>query len=161
MLYTIIGVAVAIVLIGAVFFLLYRRRRLNRPQVPENEAGETAEVKAKSPAPAAATKKVEASLPPPPPLLGTTALTDEEKQTLANAVWYRCENPYCNYTRFLDVHQIVPGTNGGSKALDNLIVLCPRCLKAVKDKQVATAVLKDWVQKRPKEFRFELKWPYK
>ncbi len=56
-----------------------------------------------------------------------STLTEDEKNELVNAVWYRCENPYCKYTNFLSVHHIVDEKDGGTNKLDNLIVLCPYC----------------------------------
>jgi hypothetical protein len=43
----------------------------------------------------------EANAPSMPIVEDASSLTAEEKGILLNAVWYRCENPYCKYTRFL------------------------------------------------------------
>ena len=211
MLYAVIGAAAAIVVIGGAVYLLYRRRHIIRPEIPEEKeetnegmletaantvktdeltiteavakaqkpkqtfkptdgkakandltyanVGSEANEAAVNPYPSSPALKVAPPIPPLP-VAGTDTLSDDEKQTLMNAVWYHCENPYCNYTRFLDVHQIVTGANGGSKVLSNLVVLCPRCLAAVKDNKVNPALLKEWAQKRH-EFKFEFNWPYK
>ncbi|MBM2825494.1 MAG: hypothetical protein HW402_1158 [Dehalococcoidales bacterium] len=163
MTYVIIGTAAAMVVIGAVFYLLYRRRRVPQAEVPEQvaeaEAGETAEVTSAAPVvPEGMTP--ETGEDTSQVVSDTSSLPESDKWNLMNAVWYRCENPYCNYTQFLDVHHIVSEVDGGTHALSNLIVLCPRCHAAVHSHEVSQAVLRVWVQKRA-EFKFELNWPYK
>ncbi|MDO8687940.1 MAG: HNH endonuclease signature motif containing protein, partial [Dehalococcoidales bacterium] len=52
------------------------------------------------------------------PIKEYSTLSDDAKVQFLNAVWYRCENPYCNHTEFLDVHHII---DDGSNNLNNLI----------------------------------------
>ncbi len=40
---------------------------------------------------------------------------------------HRCQAPGCNNTRFLEVHHLIPRTNGGNNKLDNLTTLCSSC----------------------------------
>lgn len=159
MTYVIIGTAAAMVVIGAVFYLIYRKRRVTQAEVPEKvaevEAGETSEATSEAPV-----TTPEASEDTSQVVSDMSSLPESDKWHLMNAVWYRCENPYCNYTQFLDVHHIISEVDGGTHALSNLIVLCPRCHAAVHSHEVSPAVLRVWVQKRA-EFKFELNWPYK
>lgn len=90
-----------------------------------------------------------------------SSLPDEAKSILMNAVWYRCENPKCNYTQYLDVYQIVSREKGGSNALDNLIVLCPDCLANAHGGEIAEDTLHSWIQGRVERFKFDLDWPHK
>lgn len=91
----------------------------------------------------------------------STALPDEAKSVLMNAVWYRCENPKCNYTQFLDVYQIVSREKGGSNALENLIVLCPECRNIAHSGEIDIDVLHSWIKGRVERFKFAIDWPYK
>ena len=91
----------------------------------------------------------------------SSTLPDEAKSVLMNAVWYRCENPKCNYTQFLDVYQIMPREKGGSNALENLVVLCPECRNTAHSGQIDEDVLRSWIQTRVERFKFVLDWPYK
>jgi 5-methylcytosine-specific restriction endonuclease McrA len=96
------------------------------------------------------------------PALGpSSALPDEAKSVLMNAVWYRCENPKCNYTQYLDVYQITPREKGGSYALENLVVLCPECRNAAFSGQIDDDILRSWIQGRVERFKFVVDWPYK
>ncbi len=91
----------------------------------------------------------------------SSTLPDDAKSVLMNAVWYRCENPECNYTQFLDVYQIVAREKGGSNALDNLVVLCPECRTTADTGQIDKDLLRSWIKGRVERFRFALDWPYK
>ena len=91
----------------------------------------------------------------------SSTLPDEAKSVLMNAVWYRCENPKCNYTQYLDVYQIKSRENGGSNALENLVVLCPECRNIADGGQIDDDVLRSWIQGRIERFKFVLDWPYK
>ncbi len=75
-----------------------------------------------------------------------------------NAVWYRCENPYCNHTEFLDVHHII---DAGSNNLNNLIVLCPKCNALAHNNEITVEELKSWLVEREKRFKSDLDWPYR
>lgn len=92
------------------------------------------------------------------PIKEYSTLSDDAKLQFMNAVWYRCENPYCNHTEFLDVHHIV---DDGSNNLNNLIVLCPRCNTAAHNNEITVEELKSWLVEREKRFKAELDWPYK
>jgi hypothetical protein len=88
-----------------------------------------------------------------------STLTEEDKRKLMNAVWYRCENPYCKYTQFLEVHYIIPEKDGGTNKLDNLIVLCPYCHALADKKEIPVEEMQEWVG-REDRFKTKLDWKY-
>ena len=96
-----------------------------------------------------------------PAAVDPSTLPEEAKSILMNAVWYRCENPKCNYTQFLEVYHIVPKEKGGTNALDNLVVLCPECRFAAYSSDLPEDELRSWVKGRVERFKFTLDWPYK
>ncbi len=96
-----------------------------------------------------------------PEAVDPSTLPEEAKGILMNAVWYRCENPKCNYTQFLEVYNIVPKERGGNNALDNLVVLCPQCRLAAQRSDLDQDELRNWVKGRVERFKFTLDWPYK
>ena len=96
-----------------------------------------------------------------PEAVDPSTLPEEAKSILMNAVWYRCENPKCNYTQFLEVYHIVPKEKGGTNALDNLVVLCPECRFAAYSSDLPEDELHSWVKGRVERFKFTLDWPYK
>lgn len=96
-----------------------------------------------------------------PEAIDPSTLPEEAKGILMNAVWYRCENPKCNYTQFLEVYHIVPKEKGGTNALDNLVVLCPECRFAAYSSDLPEDELHSWVKGRVERFKFTLDWPYK
>jgi hypothetical protein len=89
-----------------------------------------------------------------------STLTDEDKNQLVNAVWYRCENPYCKYTSFLGVHHIVDEKDGGTNRLDNLIVLCPYCHDLAHRKEIPVDEMHDWINNRENRFKSKPDWKY-
>jgi hypothetical protein len=89
-----------------------------------------------------------------------TTLTEEEKNQLVNAVWYRCENPYCKYSGFLGVHHIINEKEGGTNKLDNLIVLCPYCHELAHKDEIPEKEMRDWISNREERFKFKPEWPY-
>jgi hypothetical protein len=89
-----------------------------------------------------------------------TSLTEEEKSDLENAVWYRCENPYCKHTYFLDVHHIIDEKNGGTNKLENLIVFCPYCHDLAHKNEIPEKEMRLWISNREDRFKFKLNWPY-
>ncbi len=96
-----------------------------------------------------------------PALDNSSNLPEEAKSVLMNAVWYRCENPKCNYTQYLDVYQIVSLEKGGSNVLENLVVLCPECRNLAHSGQIDDDVLHSWIKGRVERFKFVVDWPYK
>ena len=96
-----------------------------------------------------------------PALDNSSNLPEEAKSVLMNAVWYRCENPKCNYTQFVEVYHIVPKEKGGTNSLDNLVVLCPECRFAAYSSDLPEDELRSWVKGRVERFKFTLDWPYK
>lgn len=46
---------------------------------------------------------------------------------------HRCATPGCRATRFLEVHHVVPRSNGGGNGEANLVTLCSRCHGFVHD----------------------------
>jgi hypothetical protein len=96
----------------------------------------------------------------PMPLGGeVSSLTDEDKRKLMNAVWYRCENPFCKYTQFLDVHHIISEKDGGTNKLDNLIVLCPYCNALADKHEIPAGAMQEWIG-REDRFKAKPDWPY-
>jgi 5-methylcytosine-specific restriction endonuclease McrA len=89
-----------------------------------------------------------------------TVLTEEEKSQLENAVWYRCENPFCKHTHFLDVHHIIDEKDGGTNKLDNLIVLCPYCHELAHKNEIPEKEMRSWISNREERFKFKLNWRY-
>ena len=103
-------------------------------------------------------KTVPQSEPPVPLTEDETTLTIEEKNLLVNAVWYRCENPFCKYTRFLGVHHIVDEKAGGTNKLDNLIVLCPYCHELAHKNEIPEKEMRSWIANREERFKFKPEW---
>jgi hypothetical protein len=107
-----------------------------------------------------ATRSDEPVEPPMPLIEDESTLTIEEKNELLNAVWYRCENPYCKYTHFLSVHYILEEKEGGTNKLDNLIVLCPYCHDLTHRGEVPETQLREWISNREERFKFKPDWHY-
>jgi hypothetical protein len=108
-------------------------------------------------------KNIEGAAPETPaiPLVeDETILTEEDKNTLLNAVWYRCENPFCKYTSFLGVHHIVDEKEGGTNRLDNLIVLCPFCHDLAHRNEIPEEEMREWIGNRENRFKFKPDWKY-
>ncbi len=177
MTYLIIGIAA--IVFGGILYLIYRKRRVGQPSGVSEEASETPRESAKTAtatrgtAPPVATefaskKTSETALQSqegekamPPLVSELSSLPEDAKNKLMNAVWYRCENPYCNYTQFLDVHHVISEVEGGTNKLDNLIVLCPRCHLAADNYEIPEKELRFWIRERSKRFKSDLDWPYK
>lgn len=87
-------------------------------------------------------------------------LTEEDKIELLNAVWYRCENPFCKVTNFLSVHHIVEEKEGGTNKLDNLIVLCPYCHDLAHKNEIPVKEMHNWISNRVGRFKTKLEWRY-
>lgn len=98
--------------------------------------------------------------PPVPLIEDETSLTKEDINNLVNAVWYRCENPYCKYTSFLTVHHIVDEKDGGTNKLDNLIVLCPYCHDLAHRNEMPVEEMSEWIANREERFKSKLEWHY-
>jgi hypothetical protein len=96
--------------------------------------------------------------PPVPIVEDETALSTEDQNQLVNAVWYRCENPFCKFTRFLGVHHIQDEKEGGTNKLDNLIVLCPYCHDLAHKKEIPEEEMKSWISNREERFKFKPEW---
>ena len=96
-----------------------------------------------------------------PEAVDPSTLPEEAKSILMNAVWYRCENPKCNYTQFLEVYHILPEEKEGTNSLDNLVVLCPECRFAAYSADLTEDELRSWVKERVERFKFTIDWPYK
>jgi hypothetical protein len=108
-----------------------------------------------------ASKNIEGSGESPIPLIDDrSSLTPDEKNLLVNAVWYRCENPYCKYTSFLSVHHIVEQKDGGTNELNNLIVLCPFCHDLAHRGEIPEKEMQDWIRDRAKRWKFKPEWRY-
>ncbi len=152
MIYWTISIAAIIIIVALFFVFIFpkKKKRIDRPsRVSEDDVPE---VTSGSPETATATRPLAPEL---------SALGEDDKLKLMNAVWYRCENPYCNFTEFLDVHHIISEVEGGSNRLNNLIVLCPKCHQAADNHEIPEDVLQAWILQREERFKFELDWPYK
>ncbi len=167
MTYIIIGIA-AIIIIGGVCYLIYRKRVARLPGVSEEKATETIseapETVTKTTStvitePPRATTEVKQAVPPVAPEL--SSLPENAKNKLMNAVWYRCENPNCNYTQFLDIHHILSEVEGGTNKPENLIVLCSKCHAAAVNGEISVEELQSWIQDRTERFKTDLDGPYK
>ncbi len=134
----------------------------------ESEVLKPGDIAAKTPVVKAASFKtsrtpadVEPSGESPMPLIDDpSSLTLDEKNTLVNAVWYRCENPYCKYTSFLSVHYIVEEKDGGTNKLDNLIVLCPYCHDLAHRGEIPEKEMREWLSDRAERWKFKPEWKY-
>jgi hypothetical protein len=89
-----------------------------------------------------------------------TTLKDEEKNELINSVWCTCENPYCKFTKFLDVHHVVDEKDGGSNRLDNLIVLCSFCHDLAHKDDIPLEEMRGWIATREQRYQFKPNWHY-
>jgi hypothetical protein len=98
--------------------------------------------------------------PPIPMIEDESVLTPEEMSELVNAVWYRCENPYCKYTSFLTIHHILDEKDGGTNKLDNLIVLCPYCHDLAHRNEMPEKEMSEWISNREDRFKFKPDWHY-
>jgi hypothetical protein len=98
--------------------------------------------------------------PSMPIITDVSILSEEDKSQLENAVWYRCENPFCKYTHFLDVHHIVDEKDGGNNKLDNLIVLCLYCHDLAHRNEMPEKEMRDWISNRDERFKFKIEWHY-
>ena len=130
------------------------RPEVLRDEVPRAETTSTERADSGQPVPAS-------GLPPMPLIEDHSSLAEEHKNILVNAVWYRCENPYCKFTRFLTVHHIIDEKDGGPNTLDNLIVLCPYCHDLAHRKEIPEKEMRDWVSNREERFKFKPDWPYR
>jgi 5-methylcytosine-specific restriction endonuclease McrA len=97
---------------------------------------------------------------PPALITDVSSLTIDEKNELANAVWYHCENPYCKFSRLLEVHHIVDEKDGGTNKLDNLIVLCPYCHDLAHRHEIPEKEMHKWISRREHALKFEPNWRY-
>lgn len=52
-------------------------------------------------------------------------MSQREKESLINKVGTRCCYPNCSQSVGLEVHHIIPRSQGGTNKENNLIVLCP------------------------------------
>ncbi len=167
MTYTVIGIA-AIPVIGGLAYLVYWRRVNHStpvsqehapktiPNPPETISEEASELISDPPEIIAESKKVI-----PPMVSEFSSLPENAKNKLMNAVWYRCENPDCNYTQFLEVHHIVSEVEGGTNRLDNLIVLCSKCHAAADRHEISEKELQSWIKERTARFKTNIDWPYR
>jgi 5-methylcytosine-specific restriction endonuclease McrA len=89
-----------------------------------------------------------------------SSLTEQDRQRLLNAVWYRCENPYCKYTQFLDVRHIIAESENGTNKLNNLIVLCSACHTLADNKEIPVEVMQSWIANTEDRFKHKLEWNY-
>ncbi|MBI2836207.1 MAG: HNH endonuclease [Chloroflexi bacterium] len=151
-------ILIVAMVVGATAYLTYdfseyRKRRRKEADVARHELAEmTGGTPSDSPLP---------DVSPLARAADSALLPEEAKSLLMNAVWYRCENPRCNYTQFLDVYNISPGANGGNNSLDNLIVLCPNCRSAVEKGGISPGEMRSWVRMRAERLKFALDWPYR
>jgi hypothetical protein len=97
---------------------------------------------------------------PLPLIEDQSSLTEDENNELVNAVWCRCENPYCKYTRFLSVHHLVEEKDGGTNRLDNLVVLCPYCHDLAHRNEIPEIEMREWISNREERFKFKPDWQH-
>jgi hypothetical protein len=165
------GIAVAIILTLLVIYFVYKPTRdtaisgMSKNKKQKANDSKTKNIEPLTDKPNADNInniQYEDSSEPPMPLIDDeTSLTIEEKNQVVNAVWYRCENPYCKYTRFLGVHHIIEEKAGGTNKLDNLIVLCPYCHDLAHRNEIPENEMRDWISNREDRFKLKPEWPYK
>ena len=166
-LYYSIGAAILIT-IGITYFIYHSPRNFSNnvnkaPIAPTRvvkDRPEMSEATAYKFAPEVIEDSLAINIPPIPLIEDQTTLTEDEQNQLVNAVWYRCENPYCKNTRFLSVHHIVDEKDSGTNKLDNLVVLCPYCHDLAHNNEIPEKVLRDWAGTRVNRFKSKLEWPY-
>ena len=57
----------------------------------------------------------------------TTTIPPRMRREVLARDRHRCRAPGCGRTRFLEVHHIVPRSNGGGHEPENLMTLCGSC----------------------------------
>ena len=143
-----IGIGLAIVIIGGVSYLVYRKegfhpfKRLAKKTYESLKASNKQEE----------TQKQVYRFPP---------LTVDEESRLKDAVGGECENPNCDKKYGLQVHHIIPRAEGGPNKLSNLIVLCQDCHHLADIGEFSTTRLRQWIRprpERPKRFRYYIPW---
>ena len=137
--------------------------RLRQADEKTDETDETEGPAAEDEEPArfdAATGGDNAQESPIPIIEDQSSLSLEEINELVNAVWYRCENPYCKYTSFLTVHHFVDEKDGGTNKLNNLIVLCPYCHDLAHKNEMPEKEMRNWISNREARFKFKMVWKY-
>jgi len=77
-----------------------------------------------------------------PEVKKTPPLSNKEKEMLIHKVGTRCCYPHCNETIALDVHHIIPRSEGGTSKENNLVVLCPTHHRMARDGTIPKQRLK-------------------
>lgn len=172
MLFQVVGIGVAVVAVGGVSYWLVQMRASNRNKTfiakkakespATKDAPAVVQTAQESDAPAVEKEPAQqAVLNTRPPVAELSSLPESAKNKLVNAVWYRCENPYCNHTNFLEVHHIISEVEGGTNSLDNLIVFCSDCHHLADNHEIPLDIMKSWIVQRKDRFKDALDWPYK
>jgi hypothetical protein len=152
-------IGAAVLITALVIYLVYRKPSTTKKAARKVKAASDHVGDEKTSA-AEAEDVIQAESPPIPLIDDESALTDEEKNILVNAVWYRCENPYCKYTSFLSVHHILEEKDGGDNKLDNLIVLCPFCHDLAHRGEIPEKEMREWNNDRAERWKFKPEWKY-
>ena len=80
------------------------------------------------------------------PMFIEKPLSKHEAEMIIRARGTRCQYPHCHETYDLDVHHIVPRSQGGSNEGSNLIVLCPTHHRKADRGSIPATRLKMYVQ---------------
>ena len=56
-----------------------------------------------------------------------TSIPPSKRREVFAKARHKCETPGCNHTRFLEIHHIVPRSEGGSNDIRNMKLLCSAC----------------------------------
>jgi len=57
----------------------------------------------------------------------TTTISPRVRREVMARDRHRCQSPGCGRTRFLEVHHIVPKSEGGAHGAENLVTPCGAC----------------------------------
>lgn len=146
-----LGIGLAIVIIGGVSYLVYRREGFQPFKRLAKKTYENLKASNKQ-------KETQKQVDRVP------RLTVEEESRLKDAVGGKCENPNCGKNYGLQVHHIIPIEQGGSNQLSNLIVLCVECHHFADDnREFSKTRLRQWISPRPdrpKRFRYYIRWKW-
>jgi 5-methylcytosine-specific restriction endonuclease McrA len=68
----------------------------------------------------------------------------EVKQLVLHEGGYKCANPSCRTILTLDIHHLVPVSEGGPNTPENLLALCPNCHSLYHNETIPAQSIKAW-----------------
>ena len=54
---------------------------------------------------------------------------------------HQCRRKGCSHTRYLDLHHLIPRTDGGTNEAENLVTLCSACHRLLHENSVRSGIL--------------------